>query len=69
MILSVSLVVALVPFTLGMEWLNTRKIAAAKDLEQYTDETDAVREEDKAKSGEKSRNETTNSSHVDTVKP
>jgi hypothetical protein len=34
MIFSVSLVAASLPFTLGMEWLNARKVAAAKDAER-----------------------------------
>jgi hypothetical protein len=37
MILSVSLVAASLPFTLGMEWLNARKVAAAKDAEREED--------------------------------
>lgn len=34
MYLGVAFIAASVPFTLGMEWLNSRKVAAAKDAEQ-----------------------------------
>ena len=34
MILSVTLVAASLPFTLGLEWLNARKVAATKDAER-----------------------------------
>ena len=36
MILSVSLIGASVPFTIGMEWLNAKKVAESRKLSQET---------------------------------